>query len=266
MPLLMALVLSTVLLGCSTVPITGRRQMLLISDAELAGMSNEQYAQTLQESTLSKDTANVALVSKVGERLAVVTEAYLAENGYSTDTYAWEFNVIVETETVNAWCMPGGKVAVYTGILPLTQDETGLAVVMGHEIAHAIANHGNERMSEAMVLQGIGTGLSTALNSQPQLTQDIFLQSFGAISQVGVMLPHSRKHELEADRIGLILMARAGYDPRAAISFWQRMQEASGGQSPPAFLSTHPIPETRIAKIQELIPEALPYYKPGQNP
>ena len=262
-PIVMALLLSIVLLGCSTVPITGRRQLLLNSDADLAAMSSDQYGKTLQESTLSQDVQQVALVRKVGERLAAATEAYLTEVGYSTETYAWEFNVIVEDQTVNAWCMPGGKVAVYTGILPLTQDETGLAVVMGHEIAHAIANHGNERMSEAMIIEGLGAGLSVALSEQPEATQNIFLQSYGAIGQVGVMLPHSRKHELEADRIGLSLMARAGYDPRAAVPFWQRMQEASSGQRPPAFLSTHPVPENRIAQIQELLPEALALYRPG---
>ena len=174
--------------------------------------------------------------------------------------YRWEFNLIENDKMVNAFCMPGGKVGVYTGILPITQNETGLAVVMGHEIAHAIAKHGNERVSQGLLAQLGGVALSTALSKNPGTTNQIFMAAYGVGANVGVLLPYSRLHESEADRIGLILMAKAGYDPREAVPFWQRMNE-KGGPRPPEFLSTHPAPESRIKQIQDLIPEAMKYYK-----
>ena len=167
---------------------------------------------------------------------------------------------MVEENTVNAWCMPGGKVVVYTGILPVTQDEASLAVVMGHEIAHAIARHGNERMSQAIAVQGAGMTLEALTAQNPGLTRDIFLQSYGVGSQLG-MLAYSRKHESEADKMGLVFMAMAGYDPRVAPTFWQRMS-AQGGPAPPELLSTHPSDETRIHDLEAFMPEALKYYKP----
>jgi predicted Zn-dependent protease len=175
--------------------------------------------------------------------------------------YKWEFNLIQDDKTVNAWCMPGGKVGVYTGILPVTRDETGLAVVMGHEVAHAIAKHGNERMSQELLAQLGAVGLSVALSTEPGLTSDIYMAAYGVGTNVGILLPYSRVHESEADRIGLSLMARAGYDPRAAVPFWKRMSE-KGGSRPPEFLSTHPAPDTRIKQIESLIPEAMQYYRP----
>ena len=186
----------------------------------------------------------------------------MRENGMEKEieTYHWEFNLIEDDKTINAFCMPGGKIAVYTGILPVTQDENGLAVVLGHEVAHALANHGGERMSQMMLAQLGATSLSVALSSQPALAKDLIMQAYGVGANVGVLLPYSRRHELEADHIGLILMARGGYDPRTAIPFWQRMNNV-GGERPPEFLSTHPTPEKRIEDIQKEIPEAMKYYK-----
>jgi predicted Zn-dependent protease len=173
--------------------------------------------------------------------------------------YSWEFN-LVESDEINAWCMPGGKVVVYTGILPLTRDETGLAVVMGHEIAHAVAKHGAERVSHGLLVEFGGTALSAALSQKPQKTREIWMTAFGVGAQVGVMLPYSRTHETEADRLGLIFMAMAGYDPRTAVDFWTRMSQ-SGGGAPPEFLSTHPSDTTRIRNIESFMPEALSYYR-----
>jgi predicted Zn-dependent protease len=202
------------------------------------------------------------MVKRIGEDIARATEGFLKESGWESEIkkYKWEFNLIEDDKTANAWCMPGGKVAFYTGILPLTRDENGLAVVMGHEIAHAVAKHGNERMSQALLVQLGGVALSVALSKQPAQTSQIFTAVYGVSANVGVLLPYSRLHEKEADRIGLILMAKAGYDPREAIPFWQRMNE-KGGDRPPEFLSTHPAPETRIQHIQSLIPEAMRYYQ-----
>jgi predicted Zn-dependent protease len=253
--------LSLLLFACATVPLTGRQSLQLSSDSDLLSLSNQEYAKVLKESKLSNDPEKVAMVKRVGERIAKASEEFLKDSGMESEikTYKWEFNLIEDDKTVNAWCMPGGKVAVYTGILPVTQDETGLAVVMGHEIAHAIAKHGNERMSEALMVQLGGTALSAALTKQPALTSQIFMGVYGAAANVGVLLPYSRTHEKEADRIGLVLMAKAGYDPRVAVPFWQRMNKA-GGSRPPEFLSTHPAPETRIKEIEADMPEAMRYY------
>ena len=176
--------------------------------------------------------------------------------------YSWEFNT-VESKEANAWCMPGGKVVVYTGLLPITQNEAALAIVIGHEIAHSIARHGNERMSQAMVQQMGGMALEIALAQKPEETQNLFMTSYGIGSQVGAMLPWSRQQETEADQYGLIFSAMAGYDPQEAIPFWQRMSDQSGG-NPPEFLSTHPSDETRLRKLKQFMPEALKYYK-GSN-
>jgi predicted Zn-dependent protease len=250
------------LFACSTVPITGRRSFNIVSDSELLTMSLQQYNDVLKKSKLSNDPVKVQMVRRVGERIARATEQFFRENGLESEisNYKWEFNLIEDDKTVNAWCMPGGKVAVYTGILPVTQDDTGLAVVMGHEISHAIAKHGNERMSQGLVAQGVATGLSAALSTHPGTTSQLFMTVFGVGAQYGVLLPYGRLQESEADHIGLILMAKAGYDPRQAVPFWQRMNK-SGGARPPEFLSTHPAPETRIKDIEAEIPEAMRYYK-----
>lgn len=260
----MVWVIGTFLLlsACATVPLTQRKSLSLLPDSELLSLSFQQYADVLKKSKLSNDPAKVEVVKRVGERIARASEDFLRESKMESDikNYKWEFNLIEDDKVVNAWCMPGGKVAVYTGILPFTQDETGLAVVMGHEVAHAMAKHGNERMSEALLVQLGGMGLSVALSQKPAQTQQIFLGVYGVTANVGFMLPYSRLHESESDRIGLVLMAKAGYDPKEAVPFWERMNEKGGGR-PPEFLSTHPVPETRIKQIKSHIPEAMKYYK-----
>jgi predicted Zn-dependent protease len=251
-----------VLFSCATVPITERRAIHLVSDEEMTALSFQEYTKVIQQSKLSHNPAEVQTVKNVGGRIARATEGLLKEKGMAEDirNYKWEFNLIDDPKTVNAWCMPGGKVAVYTGILPVTRDETGLAVVMGHEIAHAVAKHGNERMSQGLLAQLGGIALSVALSTQPAATTDLFLSAYGIGTQVGVLLPYSRVQEAEADKIGLALMARAGYDPREAVPFWKRMNE-KGGSRPPEFLSTHPAPETRIREIEAYLPEAMKYYR-----
>ena len=250
------------LFSCATAPVTERRGLHLVPDSELASMSFQEYNKFLKTSKLSTDMAKVSMVRRVGQRIATASEQLLDEKGQGADirNYKWEFNLIEDDKTVNAWCMPGGKVAVYTGLLPIAQDENGLAVVMGHEVAHAIAKHGNERLSQGLLAQFGAIGLSLALAGNPGATSDIFMQAYGVGAQVGFLLPYSRIHESEADRIGLVLMAKAGYDPRGAIALWQRMN-AKGGSRPPEFLSTHPAPESRIRNIESLIPEAMQYYK-----
>jgi len=250
------------LAACATVPLTERKSLSLISDSELVSLSNDQYAKVLKESKLSTDQEEVQMVTRVGKRIATAAEGFLKESGAGDKikNYKWQFNVIEDDKTVNAWCMPGGKVAVYTGILPVTKNETGLAVVLGHEVAHAIAEHGNERMSQALVAQLGGVALSAALANQPAETTQLFMAAYGVTANVGALLPYSRLHESEADRIGLTLMAKAGYDPHEAVRFWQAMS-AQGGSRPPTLLSTHPAPESRIEKIKSYIPEAMRYYK-----
>ncbi len=254
------------LLTCATAPLTQRNQLILLPDSQLMQMSLDSYEEVKANSKLATDPEKVEPVKRVGKGLADATMQYLKNQGLPTDNYEWEFIVIKDDETVNAWCMPGGKIAVYTGILPITQNDTGLAVVMGHEIAHAVAKHGNERMSQNLLTQLGGAALAYAMKEQPEKTQELFFQAYGAGAQVGVLLPYSRVHESEADRIGLTLMAMAGYDPRAAIPFWQRMNEL-GGERPPEFLSTHPAPETRIQNLKRYIPEAMKYYQanPSQS-
>jgi predicted Zn-dependent protease len=250
------------LAACAEVPVTGRKGLHIVPTSELLTLSLKQYDQVLKESKLSKDQTKVALVRRVGGRIAKAAEAFLEDSGRGNQiaNYKWDFNVIEDDKVANAWCMPGGKVAVYTGILPYSQDETGLAVVMGHEVAHAIADHGNERMSQALLANMGGMALSLALANKPSQTRQLFMTVFGAGATVGVLLPYSRLHESEADRIGLMFMARAGYNPQQAVPFWERMNKKAGPK-PPEFLSTHPAPESRIANIKTYIPEALPYYQ-----
>jgi predicted Zn-dependent protease len=246
--------------ACKSVPLTGRSQLSLIPESEMVSMSLTNYDEFLKENKLSGNKQQTDIVKKVGTRIAAAVEKYLKENGFESyiENFNWEFN-LVENDVPNAWCMPGGKVVVYTGILPYTKDESGLAVVMGHEIAHAVARHGNERMSQQMILQLGSTALSTAVNEKPEETQAIFNTAYGVGSNVFVTLPFSRKHEYEADEMGLIFMAIAGYDPRSAVAFWQRMSTNSSGT--PEWLSTHPVDANRIASLEKLMPKALKYYK-----
>ncbi len=251
------------LTGCSTVPYTGRSQLSLVPDSQIMEMSRNSYQQVLSESKPSRDREAVATVERVGRRIAAAAEDFMREQGYAGEisNYDWEFTLIEDDKTVNAWCMPGGKITVYTGILPVTSDDTGLAVVMGHEVAHALAGHGRERVSQLLLYQLGAVGLSEALRDEPETTQALWMTAYGLGSQVGILLPYSRTQEYEADRIGLILTAQAGYDPREAIPFWERMM-AEGESMPIEFLSTHPATENRIREIRDMMPEALSYYQP----
>lgn len=246
--------------SCSQVAITGRSQLNLVPDSLVNSMALEEYQSFLKENKVSTDPQQTAMVREVGKRIAAAVETYFKQQGLSSQVkgFDWEFQ-LVESEEKNAWCLPGGKVVVYTGLLPVTQDENGLAVVISHEIAHAVARHGSERMSQGLLYQMGGIALSEALQNYPAATQQLFLQSYGLGAQIGVLLPYSRLHEKEADRLGLIFMGMAGFNPQTAVDFWQRMAESSS-ENPPEFLSTHPSDKTRIQAIKEVLPEAMRYY------
>lgn len=258
---LLALLLFS-LTACSTVPITGRSQLNLIPGPSMLSMSLQQYDQFLKEHKVSTDKEQTAAVRRVGVNIQHAVERYFAASGLSghLSDYKWEFN-LVEDKQVNAWCMPGGKVVVYTGILPVAQGEAGLAVVMGHEIAHAIAEHGNERMSQGLLAQMGGVALSTALSTRTAATQSLWMSVYSVGAQYGAILPYGRLQESEADQLGLVFMAMAGYDPNEAVTFWERMSAQKGGKASPEFLSTHPSDATRIANIRSLIPEAMKQYR-----
>jgi predicted Zn-dependent protease len=248
--------------SCSQVALTGRKQLNLVPDSEMLSASSQQYGQFMNENKPSTNAEQTERVKRVGARIQAAVEDYARRTNRTQDLsgYAWEFN-LVESKEVNAWCMPGGKVVFYTGIMPVCQDDNGVAVVMGHEVAHAVAKHGAERMSENLIVQMGGTALGAALHSKPQQTQQLWMSAFGAGAQYGLMMPFGRAQESEADHLGLIYMAMAGYDPHHAVEFWKRMAQASGGEKPPEFMSTHPSDEHRIQKIQEELPEALKYYQ-----
>jgi predicted Zn-dependent protease len=252
------------MLSCQTVPITGRQQLSLIPEGEVLSMSFTSYRDFLSKHKVITGTKDARMIKRVGERIERAVERYFSEHDLSDrlQGYAWEFN-LVEDKEVNAWCMPGGKVVVYTGILPIAGDENGLAVVMGHEIAHAVANHGDERMSQGLIAQMGGMALSTALAQKPSETNQLFMAAYGLGAQVGILLPYSRLQESEADHLGLIFMAMAGYDPHEALDFWEKMASEKKGAAPPEFLSTHPADERRIRNIEELIPEAMEFYRKG---
>jgi len=256
------LLLALILAACTTVPLTGRQQLDLVPSNQIMSMSAEQYDQFMKEHTVVRGTAEARMVERVGRRIQSAVERYLASENQSQllQGYNWEFN-LVRDDSANAWAMPGGKVAVHTGILPVAESENGLATVMGHEIAHAVARHGNERMSQGLLTQLGGAALSVALSQNPSQTNNLFMAAYGLGTQVGILLPYSRLQESEADRLGLIFMAMAGYDPRGALDFWQRMAEQSEGGRPPEFLSTHPAHGTRTQRIREYLPEAMRYYR-----
>ncbi|MEA5115458.1 MAG: M48 family metallopeptidase [Geobacteraceae bacterium] len=250
------------LASCTTVPITGRSQLNLIPGDSMISMSLQEYDTFLKGHKVSSDKKQTDMVKRVGARIQDAVARYFASVGMSSrlSGYQWEFN-LVEDKEVNAWCMPGGKVVVYTGILPVAKGEAGLAVVMGHEIAHAVAEHGNERMSQGLLAQFGGIALAEALSSQPAAAQQLWMAAYGVGAQYGAIMPYNRLQENEADHLGLIFMAMAGYDPNEAVTFWQRMSAQKNGQSPPPFLSTHPSDSDRIDNIRRLVPEALRYYK-----
>lgn len=245
---------------CSRVPITERRQVNMLPEVLLTDMALTNYAEFKSQNQIIKNTPEANMVKSVGDRMSSAVENYLTKkNQYKRiKNYQWEFN-LAQVSDANAWCMPGGKVMVYTGILPLTKTEAGLAVVMGHEIAHAVARHGNERMSQQLVMAMGGIGLAVAVSDKPKETQDLFMLAYGAGATLGVLLPFSRLHEREADKMGLVFMAIAGYDPNEAVDFWKRMAQ-QGGPKMPAFLSTHPSDETRIKELEEFMPVAEVYY------
>lgn len=251
--IVLPLLLTLLVAGCSRVPITGRRTFNIIPDSQAMALGADTYQQILSKSDLVRSGPDHERVVRVGRRIAEVSHQ---------PNLPWEFNLIDEPKTVNAFCLPGGKVAVYTGILPVTQSDAGLAVVMAHEIAHAIAEHGSERMTDQLAFQVGQIGLETLLQQKSEATRGLVMAAYGAGGTIGILLPFSRKQESEADHIGLVYMARAGYDPHEAPEFWRRMDAASSGGRPPEFLSTHPAPETRVRQIEKLIPEAMKEYRP----
>ncbi len=252
--------LALILQACGSVPIIGRKQLLLVPDQEVLALSFQQYQEFISNAPVERNTKNAQMVERVGRRIASAVETFYINNGYESElkNFNWEFN-LVKSKDVNAFCMPGGKIVVYEGLLPITRDEAGLAIVVGHEIAHAVAKHSNERISQQMALQ-YGGQIAGGLLGDNEVAQQIGGLVFGIGGQYGVMLPYSRKHEYEADELGIIFMAMAGYDPRVAVDFWTRMSQA-GGSSVAEFMSTHPSDQNRIARIQEHMPKALQYYK-----
>lgn len=252
--LLLAIIAMTVA-SCATVPITGRKSFNIIPEGQELALGADSYSQVLSSSTIVTGGKDLDMVRRVGGRIAAISHR---------PDYEWEFNLIREDEQANAFCLPGGKVAVYTGILPITQTEAGLATVMAHEIAHAIARHGGERMTDQLAFQVGGMGLDTLLRNKSEQTRNLVLTAYGVGGTVGVLLPFSRVQESEADHIGLVYMAKAGYDPHEAARFWQRMEQQGGG-SPPEFLSTHPSHDTRIQDINGWMPEAMGYYEQAKR-
>ncbi|MFC2382589.1 MAG: M48 family metallopeptidase [Porphyromonas sp.] len=259
-----------ILSNCGTVPITGRRQLNLVSDGEILAASATQYRQFISQSNISNNGTYNTKVTQVGRRLAAATNAFLKQNGYESmlSSLSWEFNV-VDSKQVNAFCMPGGKIVVYTGLLNLVgngvHSDDELAAVMGHELSHALAKHANERISNQMLVQAGGQLLGAAVGSRSQMLGSLINQAYGIGAQVGVMLPFGRKQEYEADKMGLVLMAMAGYDPRYAVSFWQKMAQSKGGNQTNELLSTHPSDANRIKAIEEYLPTALQYYQGGTS-
>ncbi len=252
-----------ILAACTTVPISGRRQVRMLPEGMLTNMATANYQSFMAaNAVVPSSDPRAGMVKETGENISNAVVAYLEETGQArrVQEFDWEFQ-LVDSDQVNAWAMPGGKVAIYSGILDLTQDENGLAVVISHEIAHAVARHGNERMSQQLLLTMGAVSLDVALREQPQQTRDLFMLAYGAGGTLG-SLAYSRQHEYEADALGMTFMAMAGYHPEHAIDFWERMLQYSGGAGPPAFLSTHPTNEDRIKAARDYLPEAMQYYNP----
>ena len=245
-------------MACKTNPFTGEKNLNFVSNSQIFPASFQQYEEVLAQNQVVTNTPEARMIDRVGQKIATAAERYLNANGYQRyrNDYEWEFSLIKDDDQVNAWAMPGGKIAFYTGIMPIAQTETGVAAIMAHEVAHALADHGAQRMSAAQLQQVGGAVLGAAVGGRSESTQQIIGQAYGLGSQYGVMLPFSRSHESEADRIGLTLMAMAGYEPEEAANLWRRMQQETGGQAPPEFLSTHPNPQTRIDNIEEWAPQA----------
>ena len=247
--------------SCGSVPFTGRRQLQLVSNEEVIALSLQQYQEFIRTAPLESGTADAQMVTRIGSRIAKAVETFYTNNGYQSEleNYAWEFKLVKEN-SVNAFAMPGGKVVIYTGLLPVTQTEEALAVVIGHEIAHVIARHSNERLSQQVALQ-YGGAIAGGLLGNSQAMQQLGSTVFGQGAQLGVMMPYARKQENEAEEIGQIVMAMAGYNPQVSVPFWTRMAQNSQGGEVPEFLSTHPTDSKRIARINEIMPQVLTYYK-----
>ncbi|MDD4631301.1 MAG: M48 family metallopeptidase [Proteiniphilum sp.] len=258
---LLLLLIAPLLPSCGSVPFTGRRQLQLVSNQEVIALSLQQYQDFIRTAPLEKGTANAQMVSRVGSRIANAVESFYTNNGYASEleNFSWEFNLVKE-KSVNAFAMPGGKVVIYSGLLPVTQTEEALAVVVGHEIAHVIAQHSSERLSQQLALQ-YGGAIAGGLLGNSQVAQQLGQTVFGLGAQYGVMMPYARKQEYEADEIGLIVMAMAGYNPQTAVPFWTRMAQSGGGAQVPEFLSTHPTDSKRIANIEKILPDVMQYYK-----
>lgn len=259
----------SLLVACSKNALTGKKQLTLLPESELQTMAIGEYQNFLSTNKVvatSSKNKDAVMVNRVGNRIVKAVQEFYAQKGLTEKLkgFNWEVN-LVEDKAVNAWCMPGGKIVVFTGLLPITQNEAALAAVMGHEVSHALLQHGNQRMSQGLLAQVGQVALAVAVANKPQETQSLFLGAYGAGAQIGVLLPFSRKHELEADRYGLIWTAMAGYNPEEAVYLWERMEKASDGQKPPEFLSTHPTEGRRIEQIKQYLPEAMKYYKPVSN-
>lgn len=258
--ILVSLIILT-LISCTRVPITGRKQMNLLPESTMMSMSFSSYRDFLKQNPPVTSGADAQMVKNIGAKISSAVSQYMRQNkmGDRLKGYQWEFNLIND-KAVNAWCMPGGKVVVYTGLLAVTQDEVHLAFVMGHEIAHAVARHGNERMSQMLLTAAGGLALDVALSQKPAETRAMFLTAYGVGTTVGVLLPYSRTHETEGDKLGMVFMAMAGYNPTLALDMWERMSKAGGGKTP-EFLSTHPSDATRTKNMKEFLPQAMKYYK-----
>jgi predicted Zn-dependent protease len=263
--LLLSILVMFLVVACTRNAVTGRNTLSLVPDSQMEEMAVSQYKQFLSENKVvsSSQSKDAEMVKRVGSRIASAVGNFYKGKGVAPEIqdYKWEYN-LVQSKEANAWCMPGGKIVVYSGLLPITQNEAALAVVVGHEVAHAVAKHGSERMSQGLAQQLGGVALQVALSSKATQTQNLFMQAYGLGSNVFGILPHSRQQEYEADKLGLTYAALAGYNPREAVPLWERMQAQSNGQKPPEFLSTHPAEGNRIARLQKEMPNALKYYRP----
>jgi predicted Zn-dependent protease len=254
--IIFGLAVSALIIACATNPFTGKKTMALVGNSEIFPSAFQQYSQFLSENKVITGTAEAKKIETIGTKIKVAAERWLTANGHADylDGYQWEYK-LVDSKDVNAWCMPGGKIVFYTGILPICKTDAGIACVMGHEVSHALANHGQQRMSAGLLQQLGGVGVAVATGGKSEETQQIAMTAYGAATQLGGMLPFSRAHETEADQIGLLLMAIAGYNPDESVVFWERMSASAGGNKPPEFMSTHPADETRIANLRALIPQ-----------
>ncbi|HLP65299.1 M48 family metallopeptidase [Flavobacterium sp.] len=254
--IVLGLAVSALIIACATNPFTGKKTMALVGNNEIFPSAFQQYNQFLSENKVVTGTADAKKIETIGTKIKVAAERWLTANGHADylNGYQWEYK-LVESKDVNAWCMPGGKIVFYTGILPICKTDAGIACVMGHEVSHALANHGQQRMSAGLLQQLGGVGVAVATGGKSEETQQIAMTAYGAATQLGGMLPFSRAHETEADQIGLLLMAIAGYNPDESVVFWERMSASAGGNKPPEFMSTHPADETRIANLRALIPQ-----------